>query len=48
MAPEMIKQMSNPDLPTERKNPNLYYNTKIDIWAIGCMTYELFTGKTPF
>jgi serine/threonine protein kinase len=24
------------------------YNEKIDIWAIGTLAYELFTGENPF
>jgi serine/threonine protein kinase len=48
MAPEILKQMSNADIPKERKDSNLFYNTKVDVWAIGIMTYELLHGKTPF
>jgi serine/threonine protein kinase len=48
MAPEIIKQKSNPDLEDFYKDKNLYYNSRIDIWALGCLTYELFTGSTPF
>lgn len=24
------------------------YNARVDVWAMGCMLYELFTGETPF
>ena len=48
MAPEIIKQRTNPDLEDFYKDKNLYYNSRIDIWALGCLTYELFTGRTPY
>jgi len=48
MAPEIIKQKTNPDLEDEYKDKNLYYNSRIDIWALGCLAYELFTKSTPF
>ena len=24
------------------------YNEKVDVWAIGCITYLLLSGYTPF
>ena len=24
------------------------YNEKVDVWALGCIVYQLLTGKTPF
>lgn len=48
MAPEIIKQPSNPDLEPALKDKNIKYNTRIDIWALGCITYELFNKRPPF
>jgi len=48
MAPEIIMQKSNPDLEAEFKDPNLFYNSRVDIWALGCMTFELFNKRTPW
>lgn len=38
-APEMVKAD-----PTAKKG----YNSKTDIWALGCILYELLIGKRPF
>lgn len=27
---------------------NMKYDEKVDIWAVGILTYLLFTGKLPF
>ena len=37
MAPELL----TPD----RKSS---YNSSVDMWALGCLTYFLLTGETPF
>lgn len=48
MAPEIIRQGSNKDIEQKYLDRNLAYNTRIDIWALGCITYELFNKVTPF
>lgn len=36
MAPEMVDD--------EKKG----YDSKIDIWSVGCIVFEMWTGKTPW
>ena len=59
MAPEIIKQVEKPFLPDRRtrsgevrinryKDKDCYYSQAVDIWAVGCMVYDLCVGSTPF
>ena len=48
MAPELIRQTENKFISEEYQDPNMFYNEKIDIWAIGIVTFELFTKKNAF
>ena len=42
MAPEIVQNKED-----NFKNKH-FINSKADIWAVGCICYELLTGITPF
>lgn len=48
MAPEIIIGSNNPENIGHLRVPGTKYKSGVDIWAVGCITYELFTGTTPF
>ena len=41
MAPDIVKSIYE-------DQPDKTYNSKIDLWSLGTITYELLTGQTPF
>lgn len=41
MAPELLEDVMN-------DSRNTFFSDRLDIWAIGILTYECVTGKTPF
>ena len=48
MAPEIVIGSNNPENIGNLRVPGTKYKSGVDIWAVGCITYELFTGTTPF
>lgn len=47
MAPESIPKIGNYTTTTSNTNKSLISN-KIDIWAIGCMLSEIYSGESPW
>ena len=41
MAPEVLQR-------DNQEAQGVGYNEKADIWSVGCIVYELITGKVPF
>lgn len=48
LAPELVRQKENSAIAEWFRDPDLHYDQMVDIWAIGCLTYQLFTQETPF
>ena len=49
MAPEMLRLSANPSsLDNAFKKRTQNYNSRVDIWALGVVTYEMFFGYVPF
>lgn len=48
MAPEVLRCPLK-DLPDENKeDARFHYNSSVDAWAVGALTYELIVGFPPF
>jgi serine/threonine protein kinase len=45
MAPECVKQKGNTYVVTR---DDVYITAKVDVWALGCILYELICGVPPF
>ena len=48
MAPEILIGNNNPEDIGDLRVPGTKYKSGVDIWALGCIAYEMFTGTTPF
>ncbi|KAG2434189.1 hypothetical protein HXX76_007915 [Chlamydomonas incerta] len=47
MAPEVERCPLKADPQENKDKPQLAYSTAVDIWAVGCMAYELMVGFPP-
>ena len=41
LAPELVSQYDQP-------GKVVFYDCDSDVWALGCLVFELFTGRMPF
>jgi serine/threonine protein kinase len=45
LAPEMLRLWVNPSsLDAKYKSRECYYDVKVDIWALGVLTFEMLSG----
>ena len=47
MAPEVERCPLKAEPQENKDKPQLAYSTAVDIWAVGCMAYELMVGFPP-
>jgi serine/threonine protein kinase len=45
---ELGLEISDKEYTKAHTNKENRYNEKVDVWALGVMIYQLFTGRTPF
>ncbi len=36
------------EIASGRSAPQRPYNEKVDVWAVGCLCYEMLVGQPPF
>ena len=48
MAPELLRLPENKDIDRKYTKTNQFYDSKVDIWALGCITYQMFALRTPY
>lgn len=48
MAPEVLRCPLKAAPEDNKDQPALHYTTAADIWAVGCLVYEVLTGAPPF
>eukprot|EP00873_Tetraselmis_striata_P009539 jgi/Tetstr1/429803/TSEL_019670.t1 len=48
MSPEVLKNPKKRNHEDGKDNPTLYYDEKVDTWAVAVMAYEMLYGYPPF
>jgi serine/threonine protein kinase len=49
LAPELVSQyVERRELKDTMERKLVYYDVGVDVWALGCLVFELFTGRMPF
>jgi serine/threonine protein kinase len=48
MAPEVLGMPTPSEIHAGKAAKRPPYNEKVDVWAVGCLCYELLTGRPPF